>query len=119
LLSRKLQRVPIERTRCSRLEADYAQLRSGPTNNSEWGTVEFGGASGGPEVQYFGVTPAGAPPEILGGNIVVSVTSYTYSAATRVDGGSIFGAPEQFAGNTFGDLINTVCGPANHPTGNC
>jgi hypothetical protein len=96
---------------------DNSQVFAGPNNNFEWGTAAFGGASGGPEVQDFGQQPAhatGTPPsETLGGNILISSTSYTYTnTAVQVDGGSILAAPGQFGGslNTFGDLINFVCG---------
>jgi V8-like Glu-specific endopeptidase len=94
---------------CQKPIATYAELRSGPTNNFEWGTAQFGGASGGPEVQDFGQKPVGTPPQSQGGNIIVSVTSYTYDPTVMTDGGSILGAPGQFAGGTFGDLINKVC----------
>jgi hypothetical protein len=96
-----------------------SQVYSGPNNNFEWGTAEFGGASGGPQVQDFGQKPSGGPPptEVLGGNILISSTSYTYSPAVQVDGGSILAAPGQFGGslNTFGDLVNAACATA----GNC
>jgi hypothetical protein len=98
-----------------------AQMFTGPTNNYEWGSAAFGGASGGPEFQDFGqqpLHPAGTPPtEAFGGNVLISSTSYTYSTDTQVDGGSILAAPGQFGGtlNTFGDLINSVCATP----GNC
>jgi hypothetical protein len=60
--------------------------------------------------------PAGTPPsEVLGGNILIASTSYTYSASVQVDGGSILASPGQFGGslNTFGDLINYVCAAGN------
>ena len=107
---------------CSDPIQDNSQVFSGPTNNFEWGTAEFGGASGGPEIQDFGQQPshaAGTPPsEVLGGNILISSTSYTYTNTNvQVDGGSILAAPGQFGGslNTFGDLINFVCATV----GNC
>lgn len=98
---------------------DDSQVFSGPTNNFEWGSAAFGGASGGPEIQDFGQQPlhaSGTPPsEALGGNILIASTSYTYSTSVQVDGGSILAAPGQFGGslNTFGDLINYVCGEGN------
>jgi hypothetical protein len=42
-----------------------SQVFAGPSNNFEWGSDAFGGASGGPEVQDFGqqpLHPAGTPP---------------------------------------------------------
>ena len=91
--------------------ATYAQDNSGPTNNFQWGTASFGGASGGPEIQDFGQAPSGVPAETLGGNIVVSSTSYTYTTSgVDEDGGSIFYAPGQNGEYTFGDLINWACG---------
>jgi hypothetical protein len=98
---------------------DDSQVFAGPSNNFEWGSAAFGGASGGPEIQDFGqqpLHPAGTPPsEVLGGNILIASTSYTYSASVQVDGGSILAAPGQFGGslNTFGDLINYVCAAGN------
>jgi hypothetical protein len=94
---------------CSDPIATYTQDNSGPSNNFEWGTASFGGASGGPEVQDFGQAPSGVPAETLGGNIVISSTSYTYSSSTEVDGGSIFYAPGQNGEFTFGDDINYAC----------
>jgi hypothetical protein len=99
---------------------DDSQVFSGPTNNFEWGTAAFGGASGGPEIQDFGQQPlhaSGSPPsEAFGGNILIASTSYDYTdTSIQVDGGSILAAPGQFGGslNTFGDLINYVCGEGN------
>jgi hypothetical protein len=95
---------------CADPVATYAQDTAGPTNNFQWGTASFGGASGGPEVQDFGQAPSGTPSETLGGNIVVSSTSYTYTTAgVDEDGGSIFYAPGQNGEWTFGDLINWAC----------
>ena len=94
---------------CSDPVRDDSQVFSGPNNNFEWGTDAFGGASGGPEIQDFGQKPTGAPSEILGGNILISSTSYTYSTATQVDGGSILKAPTTGTLQSFGDLINDVC----------
>jgi len=100
---------------------DDSQVFAGPTNNFEWGSAAFGGASGGPEIQDFGqqpLHPAGTPPsEVFGGNVLIASTSYTYSTSVQVDGGSILAAPGQFGGslNTFGDLINSVCAT----NGNC
>jgi V8-like Glu-specific endopeptidase len=106
---------------CSDPIRDDSQVFSGPNGNFEWGTAAFGGASGGPEIQDFGQALKGGPPPTLafGGNILISSTSYTYNnTAVQVDGGSIL-QPAGFPGNGFGDLINTVCGPSNKPTGNC
>jgi hypothetical protein len=52
---------------------------------------------------------------VLGGNILIASTSYTYSASVQVDGGSILASPGQLGGslNTFGDLINYVCAAGN------
>jgi V8-like Glu-specific endopeptidase len=101
---------------CNDPVQDNSQVYAGPNNNFEWGTAAFGGASGGPEIQDFGQQPSHAantpPQEVLGGNILISSTSYTYTnTAVQVDGGSILAAPGQFGGslNTFGDLINFVC----------
>jgi hypothetical protein len=99
---------------CADPVATYAQNTAGPTNNFQWGTASFGGASGGPEIQDFGQAPSGVPAETLGGNIVVSSTSYTYTTAgVDEDGGSIFLAPGQNGTYNFGDLINWACGFAN------
>jgi hypothetical protein len=98
---------------CNDPVANYAQDNSGPNNNFEWGTYSFGGASGGPEIQDFGQAPSGLPSEILGGNILVSSTSYTYGSTVQVDGGSILMAPGQGGTYNFGDLINWACGFAN------
>lgn len=110
---------PCNLDNCDDPVQDNSQVYSGPNNNFEWGTAAFGGASGGPEVQDFGQKPSGGPPptEVLGGNILISSTSYTYGSAVQVDGGSILAAPGQFGGslNTFGDLINAACATA----GNC
>lgn len=95
---------------CSRPIATYSQDTAGPTNNFQWGTASFGGASGGPEVQDFGQAPSGVPSEILGGNILISSTSYTYTdTSVQVDGGSILYAPGQNGEYTFGDEINYAC----------
>jgi len=105
---------PCDLDSCSDPIATYAPDNSGPTNNFEWGTYSFGGASGGPEIQDFGQAPSGLPSEILGGNIVVSSTSYDYTnSAYEVDGGSIFMAAGQGGTYNFGDLINYACGFAN------
>ena len=62
---------------------DNSEVFSGPSNNFEWGSAEFGGASGGPEIQDFGQQPlhvSGTPPsEVLGGNILISSLSYVYT----------------------------------------
>ena len=101
---------------CSTPIANSAQILAIDTNNFEWGSAEAGGASGGPEVQDFGVAPVGTPHEIKGGNIIISVLSFGFvDPAIQVDGGSIFGRPRQFAGGTMGDLINFVC----RTPGNC
>jgi hypothetical protein len=99
---------------------DDSQVFSGPTNNFEWGSAAFGGESGGPEIQDFGQQPlhsSGTPPtEAFGGNVLISSLSYVYNdTSIQVDGGSILAAPGQFGGslNTFGDLINYVCGEGN------
>ena len=97
-----------------------SQVFSGPTNNFEWGSAAFGGASGGPIIQDFGqqpLHPSGTPPfEAFGGNVLIASNSYGYTdTSVQVDGGSILAAPGQFGGslNTFGDLINYVCGEGN------
>ncbi len=98
----------LDNCRSSTPIANYAQVLNIDTNNFEWGSAEMGGSSGGPEVQDFGVAPAG----ILGGNIVISVTSFLLvdTPPVLVDGGSIFGAPGELGpGNSFGDLISLVC----------
>ncbi len=100
---------------CSDPVATYTQAAQGPNNNYVWGTASFGGASGGPEVQDFGIAPSGTPAETLGGNIVVSSTSFTYTASgVDEDGGSAFYAPGQNGEYTFGDLINWACSTAGH-----
>jgi hypothetical protein len=110
---------PCNLNNCNAPIQNNAQVYSGPTNNFEWGTAAFGGASGGPQVQDFGQKPSGGPPpnEAFGGNVLISSTSYTYGTAVQVDGGSILAAPGQFGGtlNTFGDLITAACATA----GNC
>jgi hypothetical protein len=101
---------------CSLPEATATSLYSGPSNNFVWGSAQLGGSSGGPEIQDFGQAPVGIPTETFGGNILVSVTSFGYTDGTiQEQGGSIFGAPSQFDGGTFGDLLNVVCAGA----GNC
>jgi V8-like Glu-specific endopeptidase len=113
---------PCNLDNCSDPVQDNSQVFSGPSNNFEWGTAAFGGASGGPEIQDFGQQPshaAGTPPtETLGGNILIASTSYDYTnTSVQVDGGSILGAPGQFGGSlrSFGDLLNAACATA----GNC
>ena len=99
---------------CADPVAAYTQDNAGPANNFQWGTDSFGGASGGPEIQDFGQAPSGIPGETLGGNIVVSSTSYTYTdTGVQEDGGSIFYAPGQNGEYTFGDLINWACSIEN------
>jgi len=100
---------PCNLDNCSDPVATYSQLWAGPTNNFKWGSVSFGGASGGPEIQDFGQAPSGVPAETLGGNILVSTTSYTYASAVQVDGGSILYAPGQNGEFTFGDDLNDAC----------
>ncbi len=90
--------------------ATYAQDTAGPTNNFQWGSASFGGASGGPEIQDFGQAPSGVPSETLGGNIAVSSFSYYYTTAgVDVDGGSIYYSPGQNGEYTFGDDLNYAC----------
>ncbi len=99
---------------CADPVATYSQDNAGPTNNFQWGTASFGGASGGPEIQDFGQAPSGVPSETLGGNIVVSSTSYTYNDPNvQADGGSVFYAPGQNGEYTFGDLLNWACSFSN------
>jgi V8-like Glu-specific endopeptidase len=95
---------------CSDPIATYSQDTAGSTNNFQWGTASFGGASGGPELQDFGQAPSGVPTESFGGNILVSSTSYTYTdTSVQVDGGSILYSPGQNGEYTFGDDINFAC----------
>lgn len=100
---------PCNLDECSDPVATYAQETAGPTNNFQWGTASFGGASGGPEIQDFGQAPSGVPAETLGGNIVISSTSYTYDPSTQVDGASIFYSAGQNGEYTFGDDLNYAC----------
>jgi hypothetical protein len=105
---------PCNLDNCADPVAAYSQDTAGPTNNFQWGTASFGGASGGPEIQDFGQAPSGVPSETLGGNIVVSSTSYTYTdSGVDIDGGSVFYAPGQNGEYTFGDLINWACSFSN------
>ena len=117
---------PCNLDNCADPIRDDSQAYSGPTNNFEWGSAAFGGASGGPVIQDFGQQPkhasASPPNEILGGNILIASFSYFYTNTNvQVDGGSILGSPGQFGGtlNTFGDLINAACTANGKPTGNC
>jgi len=99
---------------CADPIATYSEDTSGPTNNFQWGTYSYGGASGGPEIQDFGQAPSGVPSEAYGGNILVSSTSYDYTnSAYEVDGGSVLMAAGQGGTYNFGDLINYACGFAN------
>ena len=99
---------------CADPIATYSQDAQGPTNNFQWGTAQLGGSSGGPEIQDFGQAPSGIPSETLGGNIVVSSTSYLYNDPNvQAEGGSVFYAPGQNGEFTFGDLINWACSIAN------
>ncbi|HEY4113684.1 MAG TPA: hypothetical protein VGM17_06430 [Rhizomicrobium sp.] len=96
---------------CSDPIATYAQNHVAGTNNYEWGTAQAGGSSGGPQLQDFGQAPTGIPTETLGGNILVSSTSYVYNDSNyQVEGGSILYSPGQNGEWTFGDLINWACG---------
>jgi hypothetical protein len=98
---------------CSDPVATYGQVQSGPSNTFLWGTASFGGASGGPEIQDFGVAPSGVPAETLGGNIVIGSTSFTYTATGyNEDGASLFYAPGQNGEWTFGDILNAACATA-------
>lgn len=95
---------------CSDPVATYTQPLQGPTNNYVFGSASFGGASGGPEIQDFGVAPSGVPAETLGGNILISSLSFLYTATGYdEDGASILYAPGQNGEWTFGDLINWAC----------
>jgi V8-like Glu-specific endopeptidase len=101
---------PCNLDNCSDPVATYAQPLSGPTNTYLFGTASFGGASGGPEVQDFGIAPSGTPSETLGGNIVVSSTSFTYTTSNYdEDGASVFYAPGQNGEVTFGDVLTNLC----------
>lgn len=101
---------------CSWPEATASSLYGGPSNNFVWGSAQLGGSSGGPEIQDFGQSPSGIPGEAFGGNVLVSVTSFGYTdASVQEQGGSVLGAPGQFGGGTFGDLLNVVCAGS----GNC
>jgi hypothetical protein len=113
---------PCNQDSCADPISDNSQAFSGPTNNFEWGSAAFGGASGGPVIQDFGQQPShasGTPPtEAFGGNILIASFSYFYTNTNiQVDGGSILAAPNQFGGtlNTIGDLIVAVCATK----GNC
>lgn len=101
---------PCNLDNCSDPIATYAQISMGPTNNFQWGSASFGGASGGPEIQDFGQPPSGVPTETFGGNVLVSSFSYYYTdTSVQVDGGSILYAPGQNGEYTFGDDINYAC----------
>jgi V8-like Glu-specific endopeptidase len=105
---------PCDLDSCADPIATYSEDTSGPTNNFQWGTYSYGGASGGPEIQDFGQAPSGLPSEAFGGNILVSSTSYDYTDSTyEVDGGSILMGAGQGGTYNFGDLINYACGFAN------
>lgn len=90
--------------------ATYSQTEDAGTNNWQWGSTSFGGASGGPEVQDFGQPPDGVPDEDMGGNILTSTTSWTYSdSRVQIDGASLFLPPGNKGEVTFGDLIDYAC----------
>jgi V8-like Glu-specific endopeptidase len=67
------------------------------------------GAGGGPWVQDFGLNPAGAPAVLLGGNLIVGVTSYVPRTGVGFIGASQFD-------QSFVKLRNSFC--ALQP-GNC
>ncbi len=101
---------PCNLDNCSDPIATYAQVSTGPSNNFQWGSASFGGASGGPVLQDFGQPPSGVPNETFGGNVLVASLSYTYTdPAVQVDGGSILYAAGQGGQFTFGDDINYAC----------
>lgn len=97
---------------CTRMEENFAQtFESGGNNTYIYGSAMRGGSSGGPWIQDFGITPAGAPLGLLGNNYLVAVTSYgpisttpMYQGASNLD-------------SRFIGLLNAVCGSAN--SGNC
>ncbi len=100
---------------CVRMEATNAQTyESGGNNTYIYGSAMKGGASGGPWIQDYGVTPVGtpAPSSALGLNRLVAVTSYQplptnspleYLGASNLD-------------NSFLTLLTDAC---NAGTGNC
>jgi hypothetical protein len=97
---------------CLKMEETNAQtFEYGGNNTYIYGSAMKGGASGGPWIQDFGVSPAGAPPGLLANNYLIGVTSYgpvntslMYLGASNLDG-------------DFLNLLSAACGPAT--TGNC
>lgn len=96
----------------TRMQATFAQeYLAGGNNTYIYGSAMRGGASGGPWIQDFGVAPAGAPPGILGNNLLVGVTSYgPTSTEPKYLGASNFD-------QRFLDVLSSACGTAI--AGNC
>jgi V8-like Glu-specific endopeptidase len=97
---------------CGKMEETFAQtFEYGGNNTYIYGSAMKGGASGGPWIQDFGISPAGAPFGLLGNNYLVGVTSYQpndtslmYLGASNLD-------------SRFLSLLSSACGAAT--SGNC
>jgi V8-like Glu-specific endopeptidase len=96
---------------CARMQMTNAgSFASGGQNTFVYGSASRGGHSGGPWIQDFGVAAAGSPPNTLGLNLLVGITSYGPTATEpKYLGASIFD-------NSFVNLLNTAC---NASAGNC
>jgi V8-like Glu-specific endopeptidase len=97
---------------CLKMEETFAQTYVyGGNNTWIYGSAMKGGASGGPWIQDFGISPVGAPAGLLGNNYLVGVTSYQptntalmYLGASNLD-------------YRFINLLTAACGSAT--SGNC
>jgi hypothetical protein len=69
---------------------DAQTWRFGGRNTWIQGSNMGAGAGGGPWVQDFGLNPAGAPAVLLGGNLIVGVTSYLPRSGVGFIGASQF-----------------------------
>jgi len=97
---------------CARMQVTNAgSFADGGSNTWIYGSAMRGGASGGPWIQDFGSPSAGNPPNTMGLNQLVAVTSYgpiatepKYLGASNLD-------------QNFTNVLNSACGPTN--SGNC
>jgi V8-like Glu-specific endopeptidase len=98
-----------------RMEVSQSNVYRRTSYAGEIGTAQGGGASGGPWVENFGVSPSGRVPigasGYTGTNRVLGVTSY----------GNVNHDPNQYGGasvlnNNFVRIWNTICG---RQSGNC
>lgn len=96
---------------CRKMQMTNAgSFASGGQNTFIYGSAGRGGHSGGPFIQDFGVAGSGSPPNLLGKNYLVGITSYgPVSTTPKYLGASNFGA-------NFTNLLNAAC---NASPGNC